>query len=135
MDRPKEIVNQLLKEDAFSNWLGIEIIEVKKGYCKLKMTVRQEMANGFGIAHGGISYSLADTCLAFAVNSNGKHSMSVDTSIAHTKSAKVGEVLTAESKELSLSNRIALYSLIVRNEQGENIAFFRGTYYIRTKEW
>ncbi len=135
MNSPKEIVNLLLKEDAFSKWLGIEVIEVKKGYCKLKMTVRQEMVNGFGIAHGGISYSLADSCLAFAANSNGKHSMSIDTSISHTKPARVGEVLIAESEEISRSSRITLYTLKVKNEREEIIAVFRGTYFVRTKEW
>lgn len=135
MNTPKDIVTQLLKEDAFSKWLGIELIEVKKGYCKLKMTVRQEMVNGFGIAHGGISYSLADTCLAFAANSNGRHSMSIDTSISHTKPARVGEVLIAESEEISKSNRVALYTLKVRKENKEIIAIFRGSYFIRTKEW
>ncbi len=135
MNTPKDIVTQLLKEDAFSKWLGIELIEVKKGYCKLKMTVRQEMVNGFGIAHGGISYSLADTCLAFAANSNGRHSMSIETSISHTKPARVGEVLIAESEEISKSNRVALYTLKVRKENKEIIAIFRGSYFIRTKEW
>lgn len=135
MKPPKDIVHQLLAEDAFSKWLGIELIEIRKGYCKLKMTVRSEMANGFGIAHGGISYSLADTCLAFASNSNGKHSMSIDTSISHTKPAKVGTVLIAESEEVSVSSKIAIYTLKVRTKNGELIALFRGTYFVRTKEW
>lgn len=62
----------MLNHDSFSNWLGIELVEISEGYCRLKMKVRQEMTNGFNIAHGGIAYSLADSALAFASNSHGK---------------------------------------------------------------
>ena len=75
----------MFDQDAFSQWLGIEIIEVKDGYCKLKMTVRKEMLNGFHITHGGISYSLADTALAFASNTHGKKCISVETSISEIR--------------------------------------------------
>ncbi len=63
MSNSQKIVNKMFDKDAFSQWLGIEIIEVKDGYCELKMTVRKEMLNGFQIAHGGIAYSLADSAL------------------------------------------------------------------------
>ena len=79
MDLAQKVVNKMLSGDSFSNWLGIEIIEISKGYCKLKMRVREEMTNGFGIAHGGIAFSLADSALAFAANSDGIQSLSVET--------------------------------------------------------
>ena len=85
---PKEIVKQMIENDAFSKWLGLEILELSKGFCKLKMVVRKEMTNGFSIAHGGISYSLADSALAFAANSEGTHSLSIETSISHKKKNK-----------------------------------------------
>ena len=132
---PKEIANKLLQNDAFSKWLGIEIIAVSKGYCKLKMKVRKEMLNGFAIAHGGITYSFADTCLAFASNSNGKHSMSVETSISHIKSCKENEILFAESEELNVSNKIAVYQIVVKNQKDEKIAFFKGICYVSSREW
>ena len=68
------IIDAMMKKDLFSQWLGIERVEERVGYCKLKMTVRPEMCNGFEIAHGGITYSLADSALAFASNSNGRPS-------------------------------------------------------------
>ena len=73
MNIPQAIVNKMFDQDAFSQWLGIEIVDVSDGYCQLKMTVRNDMLNGFKIAHGGIAYSLADSALAFASNSNGKN--------------------------------------------------------------
>ena len=77
MSKPQKIIKKMFDQDAFSQWLGIEIIEVNDGYCKLKMEVRKEMLNGFHISHGGISYSLADTALAFASNTHGKKCISI----------------------------------------------------------
>jgi acyl-CoA thioesterase len=98
MNIPWKIVNKMYDQDAFSQWLGIEIIDVSEGYCQLKMKVRKEMLNGFHIAHGGIAYSLADSALAFASNSHGRKSLSVETSISHMVSIKAGDILTAMIK-------------------------------------
>ena len=133
--KPEIIIKKLLKEDWFSDWLGIEVITIKEGYCKVKMTIRKEMMNGFGITHGGITYSLGDTCLAFASNSYGRQSLSVETSISHTKSTKIGDTLYAEAEELSLSNRIGIYSITITNQNDEKVAFFRGSVYRTSKEW
>ncbi|SVD73081.1 uncharacterized protein METZ01_LOCUS425935, partial [marine metagenome] len=95
----------MLGGDAFSQWLGIEVLEISVGFCKLKMTVRDEMTNGFKIAHGGIAYSLADSCLAFAANSDGVQSVSVETSISHTKKVVSGDTLTATTKEIRKSEK------------------------------
>ena len=135
MRNPQKIVNKMFDQDAFSQWLGIEIIEVKDGYCKLKMTVRKEMLNGFQIAHGGIAYSLADSALAFASNSHGRKSLSVETSISHTVSVKEGDVLTVTTKELSLSDKIGVYLITIINQNNEDVAYFKGTVYRTSKEW
>ena len=121
--------------DAFSQWLGIKVVEVKDGYCELKMTVRKEMLNGFQIAHGGIAYSLADSALAFASNSHGRKSLSVETSISHTMSVKEGDVLTAITEELSLSDKIGVYLITITNQDNQEVAYFKGTVYRTSKEW
>ena len=92
MRNSQKIVNKMFDKDAFSQWLGIEIIKARDGYCELKMIVRKEMLNGFHISHGGISYSLADTALAFASNTHGKKCISMETSISHTKRAQDGDI-------------------------------------------
>ena len=135
MSNPQKIVNKMFDQDAFSQWLGIEIIEVKDGYCKLKMTVRKEMLNGFQIVHGGIAYSLADSALAFASNSHGRKSLSVETSISHTVSVKESDVLTLTTKELSLSDKIGVYLITIINQNNEDVAYFKGTVYRTSKEW
>ena len=135
MSIPWKIVNKMYDQDAFSQWLGIEIVDVSEGYCQLKMKVRKEMLNGFHIAHGGIAYSLADSALAFASNSHGKKSLSVETSISHTVSVKDGDVLTATTKELSRSDKIGVYLITITNNENQEIANFKGTVYRTSKDW
>ena len=135
MSIPWKIVNKMFQKDTFSQWLGIEIVDVSEGYCQIKMIVRKEMLNGFHIAHGGIAYSLADSALAFASNSNGKKSLSVETSISHTVSVKDGDVLTATTEELSLSDKIGVYLITITNKKNQKIAYFKGTVYRTSKNW
>ena len=135
MSLPEKVFRKMYDNDAFSQWLGIEVVEVKDGYCELKMTVRKEMLNGFQIAHGGIAYSLADSALAFASNSHGRKSLSVETSISHTVSVKEGDVLTANTEELSLSDKIGVYHITITNQDNQEVAYFKGTVYRTTKDW
>ncbi len=135
MSIPWKIVNKMYDQDAFSQWLGIEIVDVSEGYCQLKMKVRKEMLNGFHIAHGGIAYSLADSALAFASNSHGRKSLSVETSISHMVSIKAGDMLTAMTKELSRSDKIGVYLITITNNENQEIANFKGTVYRTSKDW
>ena len=64
----RQVVDHMMLHDKFSQWLGIEVLDIQEGYSKIKMTVRGEMVNGFGIVHGGIAFSLADSAFAFACN-------------------------------------------------------------------
>lgn len=131
----ERVVSRMYDNDPFSIWLGIERVVVEAGTCVLRMEVRKEMLNGFAIAHGGITYSLADSCLAFASNSHGMQCVSVETSISHTKSVKEGDVLTASSEEMSHSRSIGVYLITVRNQRDEVVALFKGTVYRTAKPW
>lgn len=131
----KMIYNEMFVKDAFSKWLGIEIIEISKGYSQLKMTVTEKMLNGFKIAHGGITYSLADSALAFASNAYGNKCISIETSISHTDSVNLGDILIATTEELSLTNKTGLYLVTISNQNNKEIAYFKGTVYRTSKEW
>ncbi len=131
----QRVVDRMYDNDPFSIWLGIERVVVEAGKCVLRMTVRSEMLNGFAIAHGGITYSLADSCLAFASNSHGVQSVSVETSISHTRPVKEGDVLTATSEEKNLSRSIGVYYITVTNQRAEEVALFKGTVYRTGKAW
>ena len=135
MELARKVVEKMITGDAFSQWLGIEILEITKGYCKLKMIVRKEMTNGFDIAHGGISYSLADSALAFAANSDGIQSLSVETSIAHTKKVMSGDTLIAETQEVSKNDKSAVYNINITNQDNIEVAHFKGKVYRTQKKW
>ena len=128
------IVEHMYNGDELSQWLGIIRLEERPGYCKLEMTVRPEMVNGFGIAHGGITYSLADSALAFASNSHGRKAVSIETSINHLKPVNAGDVLQAETEETSLSHRLGVYH--IRVTRGDIlVAHFKGVVYRKDEVW
>jgi len=131
----EKVVARMYDNDPFSIWMGIERVSLAPGHCVLRMAVRKEMLNGFAIAHGGITYSLADSCLAFASNSHGVQAVSVETSISHVKAVKEGDVLTAEGGERSLSRSIGVYHITVRNQREETVALFKGTVFRTGKPW
>jgi len=131
---PNQIVDKMMANDAMSQWLGIEITSVSAGNAELQMLVRPEMVNGFGIAHGGITYSFSDTCLAFSSNSHGIKAVSVETSISHLLPVKIGDVLKTQIEEINLSRRFGIYQVKVFNQNSELVSVFKGTMY-RKDEW
>lgn len=130
-----DIVGMMMEKDAFSKWLGIELVVVEQGYAKIKMTVREEMLNGFGIAHGGIAFSLADSALAFASNGHGQKALSISTSITHFKGIKAEDVLIAETRQHNIGEKIAHYQVVVTNQDQEEVALFSGSVYRTSKTW
>jgi acyl-CoA thioesterase len=122
-----DVVNQMMKDDTFSQWLGIEIVEIKEGFSKIKMTIRKEMMNGLGIVHGGIAFSLADTSFAFACNSRNNLSVALDTSINFLKPVHPGDELIAEAKEIHNGKSTGLYQITITNQRSHTVALFNGT--------
>lgn len=131
---PKEIVHKMFDNDAFSQWLGIVIEDISEGNCTLSMAVTKDMLNGFGIAHGGITYAIADSALAFASNSHGRQALSIDTSINHIESLKEGDTILAIAKENALKNKFGFYTVEIK--KGETVvALFKGTVFRSDKQW
>ena len=131
---PEAIVNKMFENDAFSKWLGIVIDHISEGNCTLSLTVRKEMLNGFGIAHGAITYAIADSALAFASNSHGKQAVSIDTSINHIESLQEGDVITATAFENSIKNKLGFYSIKIKKQE-TLVALFKGTVYRSDRKW
>jgi acyl-CoA thioesterase len=127
-DTPGAIVQTMMAADRFSRWLGLEIEEVREGYCRLRMEVRPDMLNGFSFLHGGVSFSMADSCFAFASNSLGRLCVSLQASAHFPRPARAGDVLEAESTELSRSRTALVMDIEVRNRTtGERVCLFRAT--------
>lgn len=133
----EHIVSKMMEKDHFSQWLGISILSIREGYSKLSLTVRHEMLNGFGIAHGGITYCISDSALAFASNSKGRKSVSIETSIAHMISLNEGDVIIAEAHCESETDKLGYYSVKVFLEQEPEriVALFKGMVYKTSKNW
>jgi len=129
------IVQQMMDGDAMSQWLGIDVLESGPSVCTCRMTVREEMVNGFGIAHGAITYALADSTLAFAVNAQGQHAVSVTSTIQHLAAVKVGDVLTARAIPRADGGRIAHVDVEVTNQHGDRVAWLTATGYKRSSSW
>ncbi len=130
-----QIIAHMMHKDEFSQWLGIQHEEIEPGISKLSMTVRPEMCNGFGVAHGGITYSLADSALAFASNGRGRHALSIETSISHIIPVNKGDELTAMAEELSLEDKLAIYLVKILNQNQQLVAVFKGTVYRKQTAW
>lgn len=126
MSTPIEVVKHMLHQDRFSQWLGIEVLEIKEGFSKIKMTVREEMVNGFGIVHGGITFSLADSAFAFACNNRNQLSVALDTSINFIKPVHVGDELTAVASEVHNGKSTGLYHIEIFNQKNHMVAQFKG---------
>lgn len=134
MPTPLEVVNHMMQHDLFSQWLGIEVLDVKEGYSKIKMTVRSEMVNGFGIVHGGIAFSMADSAFAFACNNRNQLSVALDTSINFLKPVHVDDILTAEAKEVHNGKSTGLYQVTITNQHNHTVAVFKGLCYRTDKK-
>ena len=126
-DSHQQVVEHMMYHDAFSNWLGIEVLEIKEGYSKIKMKVREEMVNGFHVVHGGIPFSLADSAFAFACNNRNNLSLALETNISFLKQINIGDELTAEAKEIHNGKSTGVYSVSIINQNSQQVALFKGT--------
>lgn len=124
---PQKVVEQMMQNDLFSQWLGISVMEINDGYSKIQMKVRPEMINGLGTVHGGIAFSFADSAFAFACNNRNVLSVALDTSINFIKPIFVGDTLLAEAKEIHNGRSTGLYHITITNQNENIVAIFKGT--------
>jgi len=129
-----DVVAHMMQHDLFSQWLGIEVKEIKEGYSKIQMFVRNEMVNGFGIVHGGVAFSLADSAFAFACNNRNVLSVALDTAINFLKPVHPGDILTAEAKEIHNGKSTGLYHVTISNQKDHVVAVFKGTCFRTSKK-
>jgi acyl-CoA thioesterase len=130
----RRVVEHMMQHDRFSQWLGIELLDIKTGESCIRMKVREEMVNGFGIAHGGVAFSLADSAFAFACNNRNQLSVALDTSINFTREVRVGDTLTATAKEEHNGRSTGLYTIRIVNQDEKLVAQFKGLCYRTDKK-
>ena len=130
----EQIPYKMLSQGAYSQWLGIEILESKVGYCKVAMTIRKDMLNSMNYAHGGISYSLADTAFGFTSNTHGKYAVSIETSINHIEALNEGDYLVAECVIEKVNNKLG-FNIVEVKRGDELVALFKGVVYRTSEDW
>jgi acyl-CoA thioesterase len=123
----RDVVDHMMDHDFFSQWMGIEVLEIREGYSRIKMVIRKEMVNGFGIVHGGIPFSMADSAFAFACNNRNNLSVALDVTISFTRAMHIGDTLTAEAKEIHNGRSTGVYLITISNQKDEQVALFKGT--------
>ena len=126
---PLETAQYMLNQDEFSKWMGIKLVEVREKYCLLEMPVKAEMINGLKTVHGGITFSLADSALAFSSNNTNEASVALNCVINFTKAVRMGDVLAAESVLISDTRKTGIYDISIKNQDQVLVASFRGTVY------
>ena len=129
---PSIVFQEMMEKDYCSQWMGIEPVLLEAGHCIIKMTVKKEMLNGFGILHGGIAFAFADSAFAFAANGLGQMTVSINAQINYHQPAKEGEILLAEATEVASSKKMVTMDVSIRREKDKTqIASFRGMGYRR----
>lgn len=125
----------MYEHDPYSQWLGLELLHAAPGHCKLQMLLRPEMCNGFGVAHGGVLLSMADSALAFCANAGGRKAMSIETQISYLKKGNTGDVLIANAKEVQSGGKLGRYEAHVCNEAGQKLALVHATFFFTGQDW
>jgi len=132
---PHEAVQAwLAKRDPFSAWLGVIIDEIRPGYCRLRLLVRPDMLNGFGMVHGGVTFAAADTAFSIACNTHGRQSVGLTVTIDYLAPGQPGDVITFEAEEADLKHRVGVYQVRITNQAGMRLALFKGTAYRTSAE-
>ena len=130
----QDVVQHMMQNDFFNQWIGVNVQEIKEGYNRITMNVREEMVNGFGIVHGGIPFSLADSAFAFACNNRNNLSVALDCAITFTKAINPGDTLTAEAKEIHNGRSTGVYLIAITNQLEQQVALFKGTCFRTAKK-
>jgi len=132
---PVDIFHRMFDNDPYSCWMGMELVSIEPGICSLRMRVRAEMLNGFGVAHGGITFSLADSAFAFACNSSGRHTVSIHCTIEHVAPVFEHDILIATATEEHTGNNLSNFAVRITKQDGADVAFFRGVAYRKQRAW
>ena len=116
----------MYERDPASQKLGMMLDQIRPGYARMSMRVREDMLNGHGTCHGGYIFMLADSAFAFACNSHNFNTVGAGCSIDYLSPGRAGDVLSAEAVEQALSGKTGVYDIVVTNQEGRKVALFRG---------
>lgn len=123
------LLNKLNTDDRFASGIGAQLTEIRTGYARAELTVSEQHLNGAGVCQGGVMYTLADLTFAAVANSRGILTLGISNTITFLKSAKLGDVLTAECTEVLDHKRLPYCDMRITNQQGDIVATMTGLAY------
>lgn len=130
MSSPQAVADAVGKiaaeRDLAARRLGIELLAMSPGGCRLRMTVQPEMVNSHGTCHGGIIFTLADSAFGYACNSFNRNTVAQQCDISFLRPVAVGTELTATAELRSTTGRSSIYDMTVTDGAGNMVALFRG---------
>ncbi len=117
-----ETLKERFEAEPFARGLGIRLLELKEGFARVEMEVKEEHENIFGYAHGGAIFALIDAAFELAGNSRGEVSVALNMNVTYTSPAKRGDLLRAEAKEVNTTRKTGLYEIKVFNQEQKLVA-------------
>jgi uncharacterized protein (TIGR00369 family) len=129
------LITKMKTDIPFWALLGMEVVDVKKGWGKVRLPFTKKLSQPDGYAHGGAIFSPADAAVAIALLGMIDRSetlLTVEMKINYLKSVKEGDII-AEAKVVHKGKRTALGDVEVRNSEGELVAKGLATYMIIQK--
>lgn len=125
---------EFFKKDLFATNTGIELIEVREGYGKAELIIREEHLNAGGRTQGGAIFTLADLALAAAANSHGTLAFSLSSNITFLRASGTGDILTAVAQERYMGRSTGHYQIDVTNQRNELIATFESSVFRKDQQ-
>jgi acyl-CoA thioesterase len=113
---PPPALTERIAADPYGRWLGIELLELRPGYCRAGLTLAPHMTNFHGSPHGGAIFSLADFAFGGACNGHGEPAVALTVTIQFHAAARVGQRLVAEARETRQGKRAGFYAMTVTDE-------------------
>jgi len=137
-ERAWRIARWMNAQDQVAVNLGMKVVEVGPGWCKVEMKVTEKMLNAVGITHGAVTYALADFAFAVASNSYGQVAVALNAQIHYPAPSRLGDTLVATATEETRGRRTAIYRIEVRRSDNTLVGLFTGTVFLRddkVEEW
>lgn len=109
-----DVAKAVAADQSMLNHYGMEFVSAADGRALLRAVVSGRMVNAAGYANGALTFALADTACAYALNSAGARGLTLNANISYLRAAKTGMLLEASAQVVKLGGRVAHLQADVR---------------------
>lgn len=122
-------LKNVLEDEGFIKYIGIEYLDYGPGYAKGRLKLGKKVLNPRGGVHGGCIFALADTIGGTAAMTRGNYVTTVSASIDYLRAAKDVDYIYAEATEVKNGRTISVYDVMIKDSMEKNIARVSLSYY------